>query len=722
MAFADLSSVHDSAAIPSFLANVLHIADRPDGDAVEGIVGALRRRPTLLVLDNVEHLDPRALLVRLRAATPPSVILATSRIGLGVDGEIDLPLGPLAIPTGVADIDASPAVALFRAVSRRQGGRLDDGPEEGKAIAAICRHLDGVPLALELAAAWTRLLSARAIERRLDGDRLPLIDPVRPRQRGLEDILDATLAFLTDDDRRRFEALGAFAGEFDEEAAGAVGGDEGLLESLRRLEAVAVLRVVAGPDGEPTFVIPGAIRAIAARRLLEGDATWRREVRDRHARYHAARAEQAARDLRTAAAPRAVDWLVAHDADLRLATDWSTSERPELAIRLTAAQARWWRRAYRLRDGRARIETALELADIPPAAGAVLRSELAWIRYRIGTADGIDELTRAALADAVAAGSAALEAEALVARGVCARPGDLVEALERAVDLAVLAGDRSTALSARCDLAIERSREGRTAELIELFEGAVSDAEAAGDPWSVATVLANLGMELVIARRMREAVRTLTRAVTVASPLSDAIPRPSVVEFLAMAEAGDGAPERARGHLLEAWLAVPDASASDIRRFLESAAVVLADEEPPLAARSLGAAGWSADQPPAVRVRYGLLDASAISIRRAIGEVRFALEMRTGVEAGPEAVFAEIGSLPPTADRSRRSPSGPLRRLTAREREVLRLVARGATDREIAAELFISRKTVSVHVANLKGKLGVRTRVEAALVARSLDT
>lgn len=714
----DLAAVPDVREVPAILAARVSGFPATARDTFEAAAAVLAVRPAILLLDNVEHLDLRDAVEQLRTHAPTLAILTTSRVRLGVDGEHEIPIGPLPTRSEIAGVSA-PAVALFRAMAADRGRNSADGPDDEEVVLAICERLGGLPLAIELCAGWTSILTPSAILRRLDAGTLPLEDPDRgSRQASLDAILDSTLSVLDVRDRAAFDAFTVFAGPFDEPAASAVVDQSSAadgLRTIRRLADVGLVRTLTDPAGEPRFEIPAALRPIAARGR---DPETDQMIRHRHARHQLDGARAASHGFRRGSALEAVAWFERHDTDLRRAMAWAAQADHDLNVALVVEQAHWWRLTYRLDHGEAWISRVLAmLGDDDHEPLAVLSAELAWIRMRAGEPGDIDRLTTVAIAAGAAAGRPDLEAEARIARAVCARPEDAPQLLERAVALAEVAGLPVIAATAQNNLGIEYSRRGRAADALAAFEAAARSATATDDRLLQARAWGNLGMELLVAHRGSVALEVLDRAVELEATLGPDLARPSFHDFRAIGNAAVGAIGPALDDLEAARSRLPDWSPDEVRRHLESSAIVLSMAAPEAAARCLGAVGWSDHGAPDGRPRQSLLDEAAARIDQAIGDVRLALALRDGRVAGPSTILNELRVAPRGALPGARH--GPFGRLTQREEEVLNLLGRGASDVEIAAKLYISPKTVSVHMSNLKAKLGVRTRVEAALQAHS---
>ncbi|TDC71490.1 BTAD domain-containing putative transcriptional regulator, partial [Streptomyces hainanensis] len=356
----------DADGVPEAVAAALGVRDdAPGGGDLTGRTAeALRDRRALLVLDNCEHLvdAAAALAARLLAAAPELRILATSREPLGIRGERIYPVGSLEPPD---------AVRLFAARAAAAAGfRLDEANQA--AVAALCRRLDGLPLALELAATRVRTLGVRELAAALD-DRFAVLSAgardAPPRQRTLRAVIDWSWELLGEPERVVLRRLAVLADGCARDAVTLVcGGD---------LDALALLvdrSLVVAEEGR--FRLLESVAAYALERLRE--AGEEEAVRDRHADHYAALAERAAPGLR---GPRQCEWLDRLDAEapqLRAALEWAAGRgAAERAMRLANSLSWYW--YLRGRRGEARRFLALALAAEGPAPAGVRAVAGAWL-------------------------------------------------------------------------------------------------------------------------------------------------------------------------------------------------------------------------------------------------------------------------------------------------------------------------------------------------------
>jgi len=381
---ADLTAVADPELVAATVAAAVGLRDDSDADVAHALVTYMRSRELLLVLDNCEHLvDACAEVVRALVRSCPNVyVLATSRMPLRLPAERDFALDPLA---------PGPASELF--VQRASAVRRDLAVEGeiGATIEAICRELDGLPLAIELAAARAKALSLGDIASRLD-DRFRFLRAWQrvadPRHRTLETTMDWSYGLLSSDEQRVLRRLAAFAGGGDLEAIAFVccGGDlDGAVDYLGRLVDASLVRA----SGEPTrYVLLETVRQYAAAKLDEdADAEG---VRRRHAEHFLHVADEANLALEALGrGPAHPEVALREQHNLRAALDWAAEADVELALRLMLALENFWV-TQALAEGTRRYEQLLARAD---AVDLVTRSRAT--RDWAACLDVLGDVTRA---------------------------------------------------------------------------------------------------------------------------------------------------------------------------------------------------------------------------------------------------------------------------------------------------------------------------------------
>ena len=387
--FAALAAVRDAGVMWQAIAEGLDVAG--DGPPADAVTGYLADRRALLVLDNLEQLDGAAgVVAALLAAAPGLVVLATSRRPLHLQGEEELPVPPLELPreASVEEVAACGAARLFvqQAAMARRGFALT--PANAADVAAICERMDGLPLAIELAASRARLLAPGALLARL-GRSLDLAaaDVGRPsRQQTLRSTIAWSYDLLAPGLAEAFRRAGMFAGGCDLDALAAVAapghgpGAQGVqgagadpLDLAAGLLDVSLVTVTDGADGEPRIGMLETIRHYALERLEQaGDLD---DTRRRHAEYYAEVAERADEQLRGSGPGHlaALDRLEAEHDNLRAALAWSLEtpgpglapadgERAAAGLRLVQALAYFWYRHGHLLEGQRWLQRAIDLA------------------------------------------------------------------------------------------------------------------------------------------------------------------------------------------------------------------------------------------------------------------------------------------------------------------------------------------------------------------------
>jgi predicted ATPase/DNA-binding CsgD family transcriptional regulator len=743
----DLTTITDAAVVPVAIATVLGVREVAGEALEETLARRLGDREVVLVLDNLEHLPTAgSVIADLLSASAGLRVLATSRAPLHLRGEHEYPLAPLRLPgvvelASLEDLAEVESVKLF--VERAQA--IDPAfaltGDNAAAVAGICARLDGLPLAIELAAAGTRLFTPTALLDRLDR-RLPVptqgpMDaPVRQRT------LDSTIAWsfdlLSERDQRVFAALGVFVGGFALDAVEAVvtgpadrDGGTDVLRSLNHLVEQNVLTIASDASGEPRFRMLETIRGFARDQQPERDRVG---LRDRHLAYFVAVAERSEPQLR---GPDQAAWirrLAAEQADIRAALAWAKeARRDEAMLRLAGAlRRRFWYEAGGLGEGLRWLEAALAVASDAPAALRVkAQQRAAWIVWELGDGNRSQTLFEASLAAADDDDHLA-RLEALIGlsyRALGTGGPELDAAAEKIAEAIEHARHGGTSgalvepLTAQGHLAVAR---GAPAQARRHFEEALDMARAAGDVWGAASALVQSGALALAAGEHARAEALLAESARLSIESGDRGPVfAQATAALAEALTAQGQLEAARSRLGEGGGTLRGMQNPLGAAFMvEAAAVWLASVGVlPAAVEAWAAAdAYRTDHPrPLVAEEQSSRRRSWSATREALGTVRFELhwdiggsrDVREALEIAMAAVeAADLGDLPAL------TPTRPRRfKLTPREQEVLALVASGMSDGEIATSLVISKKTVSVHVASIKTKLGASSRVEIATIA-----
>jgi predicted ATPase/class 3 adenylate cyclase len=509
--FVSLAPLSDPDLVPAAVARAVAVQETGDRGATERLKEFLRGKRALLVLDNCEHLLAAGPWVaELLAACPPIKVLATSRAPLRLAAEVEFPVPPLSTPDparlpGREELSRYDAVALFvqRARAVRPDFALTD--ETAPAVAALCRRLDGLPLALELAAARVKALPPGILLARL-GSRLALLTggarDLPPRHQTLRAAIDWSYRLLTGDEQTLFRRLAVFAGGCTLDAAEAVcapagGAADAVLDGIAALVDKSLLRRLEAA-GEARLALLETVREYALEALdASADAA---AVRRRHADFYLHLAEAAEPAL---FGPGQADWLRRLDAEhdnLRAALGWLTeTQASDDGLRLAGALwVYWWMRGH-FEEGRTRL--AALLAEAGPTAPAAVRARalrgvggLAAAQGNLGAAGAAYEES---LALSREAGDPAGVAWALVLLGNLARyRGDYARAhgqYEESLALRRALADRRGVAHASMYLGTVLCARGETAQAGALLQESLDLYRALGDAWGTASALTTLG-------------------------------------------------------------------------------------------------------------------------------------------------------------------------------------------------------------------------------------
>jgi predicted ATPase/DNA-binding CsgD family transcriptional regulator len=687
--FVELAPVVESALIGQTVAQALGLIESSHRDADDAVEAALRDAESLLLLDNCEHLIERCAVFaeRMLKRCPGMRFLTTSRQPLGVSGEVVFAVPPMALPPleGTESTRAaleSDAVRLLaeRATSARPGFAIDASNAELGAL--ICHRLDGLPLAIELAAALFRSLAPEEILARLD-DRLGLLvhapRTADSRHQTLRATIDWSHELLSVEERILFRRLSVFAGGWYLDDAEAVCSDR-LLPRQRILEAHAQLvdkSLVVGeltPIGRFRHKFLEAVREYSRERL---DAA---HEADRLRRHHFDRFLSVAEAYylqRTEGGSDAGLARLAADRDnFRAALTWSERADPEGALRLTSALDDFWRMVSGA-EGWNWLQRTLPLVSkaSPHRMRALLTA--GWLSAYVPAYSEGAGLVREALAAAQLAGNRAAEAWAETCLGRLAffsnEPLRGREHLERALSTHAALHIPLGTVRALCLLGLmEALMLGRSAEGEAKLEHALVLAGEIGDSWGEGYANLMLGITASDANQHQRAVKHSRAALAVPG--------------------------------LGPVLGVP----------LVSLARVAAEDDPARALRLLGAATAHFERtgttaPPFVTERAA---AARQRAERLIGSRAGSRAYAEGRAMSSEEAFSF--ALGDAADEPVQRPGG----LSRRELQVAALVGRQQTNREIAAALVISVRTAESHVDHILAKLGLSNRNELSAWAR----
>ena len=729
---AELAPVRDPALVAAVVAAQLGVREQPGLPAVEALARVLAQRQLLLVLDNCEHVIGAAarLCGALLMACDDVRVLATSREPLRVAGEAGYRLGPLALPgpDEAADAAGFEAVALFADRARQADAHFALTGETTVAVARLVRRLDGMPLAIELAAARVEALGVAGLLDRIE-DRFALLTAgdrlAEDRQRSLAAAVEWSYRLLTDDERRVFRAVAVFLAGFTLEGAEAVAGPGAGAVVLRLVDCSLLTPPRAGPDGRFRYAMLETLRTYAAG--LQAEAGEQDQAAAALAGHALRVAGEAVAGLWTitgeAAAAR---WLDAEDATTRRALAWAMEHDTPLALQLVVALAPWWFLRGRL-AGEYRL--ICQAADRAEAGSDGWCTAQLWLgraaQYSADLATAFDHFT--AVRDAVAgrAPSWAL-ANALASRASILRlMGRVVEAAgegRRALALAREIGDPVGEVLALVELSLGADYAGDHAEAVRLVR--LAGQITAGIPGVLArTCSLVLTMALAGVGDLVEARRVGAACLARARDAGDLFHQVALLPRIADLDLRAGRTGDAAAHLRDGLrLAVRTGSWLDLQPALSQCGELCAATGRAAEALTLWAACAAAGQReeptdlPWFAPRWKEQMRQARQLLRP-GRARAAEDRGAAMSLAAAAEYAlmltDPGPLPSAAPGSGQ--------LSAREQDLVRLVARGRTNAQIAAQLYISVRTVSSHLDRIRDKTGCRRRADLTRLALSED-
>jgi predicted ATPase/DNA-binding CsgD family transcriptional regulator len=810
--FVSLAPISDPVLVIPAIAQALNFGALEDRSLPEQLKAYLRDKRLLLLLDNFEHVVSAApQVVELLRGCPELKLLVTSRAPLHVRSEQEFPVPPLALPDPRRLPDSKAllqygATALFlqRAQAVMPNFQIIDA--NAPVIAEICARLDGLPLAIELAAARVKVLSPQALLMRL-GQRLQILtggaQDLSARQQTLRNTLKWSYDLLNESEQRLFRRLSVFAGGCTLQAVEAVSvalGDAAfnVLDGVASLLDKSQVQRIEQVGDEPRLLMLETIREYGLESLAtEGEME---ATRNAHAAYYLALAEQAEPNLAGAEQGKWLYRLEREHENLRAALSWLVERaeagetgQVEMALRFGGALWGFWTVRGHWSEGRSFLERALAVEVTHPGDDeAPLTSSLdvAQVRAKALNAAGMlaylqDDHERAealcleslALFRELEAGS---PGETTYKRGIASsiiRLGQVAKArrdyavarslLEESLAISKEVDDKRSIADAHLLLARTAINQGEYARACSLLEDGLALSREMGDKWSIAMALFHLARAVYALGDLARAHELLEESLAIHRELSykegiayalrltgqlafqqsdDTTARPLLEESVAIfREVGDkggsakslyrlasvvafqGDDEVARALFEESLTLLREVGDKEgIASCLEGlAGVIAAQGEPAKAVLLWGAIeslreAMGAPIPAVERASY---DRTVAVVRAQLGEETFAAAWAEGRTMTPEqALVAEEQEVMPLL--SNPVPTSPLLTppiypggLSAREVEVLRLVAEGLTNSQIADQLIISPLTVNAHVRSIFNKLGVTTRSAATRYA-----
>jgi predicted ATPase/DNA-binding NarL/FixJ family response regulator len=758
----ELAPLSEEVLVPKAVAEALEVPERPAEPLTDTLAEVLRNRELLLILDNCEHLlEASARLVdKLLDSCPHLSILATSREALGVEGEVRWPVPPLSVPErqhtpSSEELGAYESVRLFGERAKGRDPSFSLTPPNALAAADICRMLEGIPLAIELAAARVGTLSVEQISHRLGGSLELLTRGGRTavaRHQTLRGALGWSYDLLSESERQLFRKLSIFAGGWTLEASEAVGSGDGVeekevLDLLSGLVEKSLVVTKRGHEGGVRYRMLEPIRQYARERLEASEEV--EAIQRRHAEFFLALAEVAEPGVE---GPQQAAWLERLEAEhdnLRATLSWSLErgEEAELGLRVAGALGQFWYLRGYLGEGRRWLEEALAKAS-PASTAARARAlhRLSFLAYLQGDLDRAQEASEEGLKlegveqfwDIAGRISAAAGLRVMLGL-VVSEQGDSERAIqlyEESLAFSRKVGDKRGIADNLLLLGIEMRYRGDLGKARELLEEGLVVAREVGDPELLAAFLNQLCDTFVLQDDLERATVIGEKAVAVCREQNHRILLSDALCNLGWAALLRGDPERAttlyaeslelkrelgdKPLLVKLTVALPET--------LDGlACVAVAKGEAERAVRLFGATRALHEQVSdhtttreyaALREPY--LAATRSQLSEEAWEAAFAEGRAMGFEEAVEYALSEEEPSPSSAAPTEQlstpvseHPAG----LTPREVEVLGLVATGMTNIQVAQRLFLSPRTVQRHLNSIYHKLGVSSRVAATRFA-----
>jgi predicted ATPase/DNA-binding CsgD family transcriptional regulator len=746
-----LAPLSEEILVPKAVAEALGVPERPQEPITHTLSEVLRDRQLLLVLDNCEHLlEAAALLVDALLDSCPWVrILATSREALGVEGEARWLVPPLSMPErgrtpSSEQLEGYESVRLFVERARRRDPAFSLSPHNALTVAEVCRRLEGIPLAIELAAARAGTLSIEQILERLT-DSLGLLTgggrTAVPRQRTLKGTLDWSYNLLSEPERSLFGRLSVFAGGWTLEASEAVGSGEGVeerevLDLLSGLVEKSLVVARGNDEGGVRYRLLEPVRQYALERLGESGET--EAAKRAHARYFLALAEEAEPEL---LGPREAEWyerLEEEHDNIRAALSWSLEgANPELGLGLAGAIWWFWQRHGHLSEGLRWLDEGLARGA---GTSAITRAKalggIGWLAYGHADLDRVKESATEGLRLSTEArlGShhRALFLELL---GIASwQEGDYERATklaEESINLSREANDMGVLANSLIELGTASVwRVGGQEQARAYYEEALAISRELGSASILRSCLDCLGASHLIQRDPERALPFLEESAALCREAGDRTLLPLVVNDLGWVALFGGDLDRAEALHKESLALSKELGGSlGTPIFLEGLACDAgAKGEFEKAARLFGAAqvlreAWGVPLEPALRP---LEEPYLVGARSQLDESTWSAVWEEGRAMSMEAAFeyalsegepstitpSSAASVQPTTSASEHTAG-----LTPREVEVLGLVAEGLTSAQVAHRLFLSPRTVHRHLSSIYRKLGVSSRSAATRFA-----
>jgi predicted ATPase/DNA-binding CsgD family transcriptional regulator len=739
--FVSLAQIRDSEFVLPTIAQALGLKEIRGQSMHEQLRAFLREQHLLLVLDNYEHVVLTApLLTDMVANCPHLKVLVTSRTPLHVRGEQEYSVVPLATPNlGRLDFHELPtpyaSMALFLERARAVKPEFEMTPENAHAIAEICVRLDGLPLAIELAAAWVKVLTVKQIAARLsDASRLlkGLDQTALPRQQSLQGTIEWSYDLLSEQERTLFRRLCVFAGGCTLEAAEAVCAGDGIekgavLELLSHLIDQSLVHMQERSGGA-RYRLLEVIRQFGWEKLeARGEAI---SLSRRHRDWYLKLAEQAEQELTGKHQGIWLDRLDAEQENLRAALHWSLEQKEgEEAARIGVSLWPFWILRGNMSEGCQWLNRTLAALSDRTAPRAKVLWATGILTGRLGDSIRATSLLEESLEVWRTVDDKKWVATVLSALGVAAlRQGDYEHAtarFEEGLPLLHEVGEKQWTAIVLSSLGLIALYQGNQQRARTLCEESLALFKDSGDTRGIASVLTNLGMMRLEQGDDVQAARLLEESLSLRREMGDKGGSAHTLVMLGRVALSQYQYQQADIHYKESLALCQELGEKEgIALALEGlAGIAAALGQARSAARLLGTAETLRDTTDLALspIDRAFNERTLASIQARLEEHIFQTERDQGRVLTLEQALALQEPVAPAMQSSpmfTSIPSSPYPdELTAREVEVLRLVAQGLSDRAVAERLVISPRTVQGHVRSIFNKLNVTSRSAATRYA-----
>jgi predicted ATPase/DNA-binding CsgD family transcriptional regulator len=692
--FVPLAPLSRHELVASTIAQALGLRGNDAGTGSAALIEALREREVLLVLDNFEQVMPAAALVgELLTAAQGLKVIATSRIPLRIQGEHELALRPLALPQlkthgetlSRREIGDAAAVALFLQRAQAVNPSIALTDDTAPVIAEICRQLDGLPLAIELAAARCKLLSPKELLSRLSHQLAVLTGggPDRPpRQQTLRNTIAWSYDLLAEPERVLFRRLAVFAGGFTLDAVEAVGtgGDTDIFDSLAALVDHSLVRRIDRGDDTSRLQLLHTIREFGLEQLIRHDEAD--AVSAAHADYFLAYADEAIQVLRSGERVREMNLIEREMENLRAALAWfiARQDKPR-AVQLAIALWNYWLVRASLDEARLWFDQCLAL---PGELDLSLQMQISWRLGWLASLEGRGE--------------------------------EALHLAQEALDTARALGDREGIFRALNTLSVIAIHGDELGSAQRYMTDAINQAEALGDVVMIAVAANNLGLVFALQGDLAQARAYQDRSLALNRERGDDIATAGNLANLADLAMQSGDHGDATQLIQQSLHILQRAgfTANLVEGLMWAADIAARVRDPERAVRIFAAALTRFQQsgriePPIMRRQIAEWRSK---LTTALPADRFTAAWEAGCTMTLDQAIADLDELaPPPAQ-----PPLP-HQLTPRELEIIELLVQGRSNQEIADALFISLRTAQTHVRNILGKLDLKSRTAVASYA-----